>query len=242
MPIKNEVERVKSFHKDKIREFSQLEPDADIYAYYFFGDNSKRARCYGDLFGYISGLNMDTLSLTMYPLKFNRRLGYFDYNKLFKEMNIMYGNYFKIGRYYSGYRYTRLVHISPSKRPKSKALWWGGLYTIFLMLRKINIHYYPEWRGYFKTHKKPIKTWKDVVLISETEFGDDGYYIHDSLFKKCWSEDKAGARKWIDNYFNMLNSIFGKGLMGDNARLRMGQGIYNTATINGLLSYWESAK
>lgn len=242
MATKVEIEHIKKFHKDKIREFSQVD-GLDMYVYYFFGDDFKRARCYGDLFGYISKLPIDAYSLAIYPLKFNRRSGYFNYDALFKELNKMYGHYFRIGRYYSGYRYTRLVHINAVKKPKWKSLWWGGLYTIYLLLRKINVHYQEDWKDYFadKSHKKNISTWKDIITISETKFGDDEYYLHDGLFKITWS-NKGGIDKWIDNYLNMLNDVFGKGLIGNNDKLMMSQGTYNTVAINGLLNFWESAK
>ena len=245
MAVKNEIEQVKKFHKDRIREFAQDEMGIDMYAHYFLGgDRYKRARCYGDLFAYIYHQPVDSYSLAIVPLKFTRNLGYFNYVSLFKELNKMYGHYFKIGKYYSGYKYTRLVHIHPIKNPQWKSLWWGGLYTMYLLLRKINAHYYDYWGDYFKEYprKKGISTWKDVITISETEFGDDGYYLHDGLFKLCWKKDKVGMNDWIDNYLNMLNDVFGKGMIGDNSKLVMGPTTYNTTMINGLLRFWESAK
>ncbi len=244
MAVKNEIEQVKKFHKDRIREFAQDEMGIDMYAYYFLGgDRYKRARCYGDLFTYIQSQPVDSYSLAIVPLKFTRNLGYFNYVSLFKELNKMYGHYFKIGKYYSGYKYTRLVHINPIKNPQWKSLWWGGLYTMYLLLRKINAQYYDYWRDYFKDYprKKGISTWKDVITISETKFGDDDYYLHDELFKICWNK-QGGIDDWIDNYLNMLNGVFGKGMIGDNDKLVMGPAIYNTNMINGLLRFWESAK
>ena len=245
MTTKNEIEHIKTFHKDRIREFAQNDQGKDLYAHYFFGENNyKRARCYGDLFGYVFNLPVDTYSMAIYPLKFNRRLKYFNYDALFKDLNRIYGHYFRISRYYSGYRYTRLVHINPIKKPRWKALHWGGLYTIYLLLRKINIQYYEDWDRFFKDNprQKALTSWKDVVSISEMAFGDDEYYLHDALFKKCWSSDKAGAEKWIANYLNMLTDVFGKGIVGDNTFLRSGPATYNTMTIDGLLNFWRKVK
>lgn len=243
MTTKNKIDHVKKFHKDQIREFSQNTDGIDMYSYYFLGgDKYRRARCYGDLFGYIFHESVESYSGAVYPLKFNRRLKYFNYDSLFKDLNKIYGHYFRISRYYSGYRYTRLIHINPIKKLPCKALHWAGLYTIYLLLRKINVHYYDYWADFFEDNPKQtaIKTWKDVVSISEIGFGDDGYYLHDELFKKCWSSNKSGANTWINNYFKMLNDIYGKGMIGDNTLLNMGPATYNTSAINGLLRFWES--
>jgi hypothetical protein len=244
MPTKTEIEQIKKIGKEQIREFSQQQPYQGIYAYYYLGPHiEKRARCYGDLFSFIRDQNLDNYANIVMPLRFDRRLKYFDYDALFQQLNRLYGHYFKVGRYYSGYKYVRLVHVNPIKKPKPKSLWWGGLYSMFLLLRKINLHYYQNWNEYFAENKaRKIKTWEDILYISEAEFGDDGYYIHDDLFKLCFKPDKVAAKAWIKNFLNMLNGVFGQGMVGNTSLLRMGPNIYNTSMINGLLNYWESAK
>lgn len=241
MTRKSNIQHYKEEHKEFIRRFSEAEPDHSLYAAYYFGNHVKNSRCYGDLFYFVGRLSQDDYTYTLYPLKFSRRKNWFDYNSLFEELNRIYGYYFNILRYFSGFRNLRLVNPYPVKKPPTKGLHWSALYTMFLLLRKINIQYYADWANFFRYNPKanPIKTWKDIIMISEEHFDDDQYYLSDELRKLTFLDNNLSS-KWVDKYLNMLYQIFGQGVRGNGNYLLTDK--FNSRMIRNLEAYLGSAK
>ena len=243
MSRKEQIENLKEHHKHLLQDFdNQIPIGTDLYVNYYINNQAFRARCFGNLFGsfFYDKSKEDYANPVLFPLKFNRRKNWFNYNALFKELNKIYGYYFKIGRYYSGFRNTRLVDFYAYNKPRYKALWWAGLYSAFLLLRKINLNYYTHWDEYFANNnrKKPVDNWFDVIYISETKFADKTYYLDDKLFKLCYYNSDA-SKKYIKDLLQMLEDIYGKGIEGNKDKLSMSRTTFNSSMFAGLKRYLE---
>jgi hypothetical protein len=199
--------------KDVIREMIDIpeEMGTSMYLTYWWNGQDYKERCFGHLFSQ-TWFNLPQEN-AIFPLKFNRKKNWFNYNKLFRELNILYGNYWKILRYFSGYKVMRLVDFQIKKTPKYSVMQWAGLYTAFLLLRKINVNYWYKWNQLFieKPDIKPLDNWADIIFYSERYFYDSTYHIHNglkSLAQNPRTHDET-VYKWINEFLNNIKEVYG---------------------------------
>ena len=172
---KKNSEDLKNKYKDNLKKLALAEQEMatlrDTYVPYFKENELFLCRCYSDLFARLR--HNRSWNNVFYSLYFDRSKNWFDYDKLFKELNSLFGTHYKILRYLSGYRKARLVSFESKEKFPGWTIEWGALYQLFCLLRIINVTNYGNWKKYHA--KNPLDNWQDVIFIFLTKFHESKY-------------------------------------------------------------------
>lgn len=122
----------------------------------------------------------ETKSDMFYLLYYDKTL-LFNYDKLFKELRTLFGNYFKILRYVSGNEKVRIVYIGEEKEFQNPALKYSAYFLLLVMLRSIDGEFRNKWTTYFKTNSKEIDNWYDIIYKYYIDLMVSGHGINDAV-------------------------------------------------------------
>lgn len=147
-----------------------------------------------------------------YILRYELSWNIFDYNSLFKELNKMFGGYFKISRHRCSKENVRIINIEEIGKFPDKRLRHIAYALLLVLFRSIDSEYIGS---YWKpdadsTRKKiyPIKNWEDVLYFYY-KFGISCHGVNDRIrdLKNSPKLYKAS----IKNYFKTIALAFGGG-------------------------------
>jgi hypothetical protein len=211
---KEVVEILKRNHKDSIiKKSNKAETGVIIYNDTAFSDY-----CFARMFRKIRE-HHHTFKTFYYLLYFNRNSDLFDYNALHKELNKLFGQYFKIIRYFSGKKNVRILSFEVKKKVPHWKLWWYMIYIASCMLRLTDQTFENDWKKYFKKsgRKKPINNWKDLIyLFHRYIYAYTPYYeLNDELvslgrYLRTGSDKDNELKKAVQDYLITLHEVFGK--------------------------------
>jgi len=166
-----------------------------------------------------------------YLLRFETSWGIFKYDLLFKELNKMFGTYFKILRFFSGTKNVRIINIEEVGEFPDKRLRHMAYMILVVLLRTIDAEFIvPRWKPDFDTNDKiyPLKKWNDV-LFHYHRFGIAGHGVNDDIAELQRSGSKKLYKQSVTNYFKIIEIAFGGNFdftkKGVKSRLKNGYSI-----------------
>lgn len=174
--------------------------------------------CFARLFRKIRE-NSHTLKSFHYVLYFDRSSKIFDHNSLHKELNKLFGEYFRVVRYFSGKKNVRILSFEPKKNFTHWKLWWMAVYLASCMLRLTDSTFQTDWTKYFDKNgrKKRVNNWEDLIYSFHRYVYSTGkgYELNDNLAGKAViARGKKGGEEILKelsaSYVTTLYTVFGK--------------------------------
>lgn len=138
----------------------------------------------------------------------------FDYKVLLKELNKIFGKYFKITTHLSGRKAAKIINIKELKEFPNISMKYAGYFMIFVLLRSIDGEYFPQWERIYQGDK--MTEWFDIIYNYYKVIGAWGHGINDSLQhlgataknKKTAGNETLFVNA-VENYLNILETAFG---------------------------------
>lgn len=153
-------------------------------------------------------------SSLQYILRYEESSKLFAYKTLIKELNQIFGYYFKITMYLSGRANAKIINIREVRKLPNASLKYAGYYMIMVLLRGIDGEYLVRWKGGYKGKK--INNWFDMLYNYYTVVGGYGHGINDNLAElgqQVKGKLTPGKKKLyinaIENYLEVLQIAFG---------------------------------
>lgn len=174
--------------------------------------------CFARLFRQIREIS-HTFESFHYVLYFDRSSKIFDHNSLHQELNKLFGQYFRVVRYFSGKKNVRILSFESKKKFTHWKLWWMAVYLASCMLRLTDGNFENDWKKYFDGNgrKKRIDNWEDLIYLFHRYVysTNKGYELNDNLAKKALvARGKRGGEDVLKelsaNYLTVLYEVFGK--------------------------------
>ena len=209
---KEEVEKIKKNRKDLLR-------DTKTWGVKFGSGDShiKYDPCFARLMDKIKEMESPNRRGNMqYILYYDEERNLFDYNSLFKQLKVMFGNYFKILRCKSGYKLTRIIDINEIRTFKDYRIRYCAFYLLFILLRALDSEYSPIWRTLNINDEKliannieiPFKRWQDIIYVLYAILSRmGGHGINDNFMGIKYNEKLL--KNAINNYVEIITKAFG---------------------------------
>ncbi len=211
---KDSIETLKRTYKDRIADKSTGNNTSMI----IFNEDLLSDYCFARLFRRVRE-SSHSLKSFQFLLHFDRSSKIFDYNSLHKEMNKIFGEYFRIVRYFSGKKNVRILSFEPKKKFTHWKLWWISIYIASCMLRLTDLTFEKEWKRYFEQNKrkKSVGSWRELIYIFHRYVysTNKGYELNQDIANlalqargKKGGEDEVKER--VNYYVTVLYTVFGK--------------------------------
>lgn len=219
---KKEVEKIKEIHREIINDFTSdnRNPRTDrtysLTTVYFINDKLHTGGCYAGALRTVQPKIRSEENIYIL-LRFERKLKWFNYNKLFNELNTMFGDYIKVIRFYSGKREARIIGFQVKKKFPDWRLHWIAMYLIFCLIRLVDSRNWKYWKEYFDKNpkKRLINNWKDIIFTHyKRRMNLDKYSINSILKNVCDGilggtyTDKIFL-EYIETYLDVIKKSFG---------------------------------
>ncbi len=153
-------------------------------------------------------------SSMQYILKYEVDSRLFAYKTLIKELNKIFGKYFKITMHTSGRSAAKILHIKEVRKLPNLSLKYAGYYMILVLLRAIDGEFHNSWKRAYKGKK--ITTWYDIVYHYYKTVGIWGHGINDSVAelgqqtkRRKTDGNEILYKSAIENYLEVLEIAFG---------------------------------
>jgi hypothetical protein len=211
--VDKEVQYIKENKKGLIETASN-----STYGIHFgHGQHIKYDACFARLYKRIAEQKDGgkTKSSLQYILRYEHEKPVFAYKSLIKELNNIFGHYFKITMFLSGRKTARIIHIKEVRKLPNTSIKYVGYLMIFVLLRAIDGEFINSWRSSGKVSKK-INTWFDVIYYYYKALGIGGHGINDDIMylgKSLKLNKTKGTEKLfkvsIENFLGILTKAFG---------------------------------